>query len=126
MFKDLRVRIFNWLAAGKMTLTIEKPTDYSTYTIGGTGLSYLNGTGHLNYNINPQPQVPEMNLAKSNINFNVAKANGGWIVQVNPAQSNTLNIGGLSNTAAELYLISDDEEFDSALGRIVTTACLKA
>lgn len=121
MFKDLRVRIFNWFAAGKLTLTYEEPKQFymgNTYTNGGSG--------QFNYNINPQPQVPEMNLAKSNINFNVAKAHGGWIVQVNPAQSNTLNIGGLSNTAAELYLISDDEEFDSALGRIVTTACLKA
>jgi hypothetical protein len=123
MFKDLRVRIFNWLAAGRLTLSYEEPKQY---TFAGIGLPYNSATGQLNYNINPQPQVPEMNLAKSNINFNVAKANGGWIVQVNPAQSNTLNIGGLSNTAAELYLISDDEEFDSALGRIVTTACLKA
>jgi hypothetical protein len=120
MFKRLRIGIFNWFAAGKMTLTYEKPSEYISFN------NVSSGSGQLYYNINPQSQVPEMNLAKSNINFNVAKATGGWIVQVNLPQQNVLNIVGSPPSNAELYLIHDSEDFDSALGKIVTTACLKA
>ena len=69
-----------------------------------------------------------MNIGNPTINFNVAKANGGWIVQVNPQQTyNTISITGMmpDHKPADLYLIHDDEDFDSALGKIVTAACLK-
>ena len=123
--KSWRIRIFNWLGAGKITLIQDKPQEYTpmstTYTLGGgSGLQY-------NYNT-PQPQAQQMQLGNPTINFNVAKANGGWIVQVNPQQTyNTLTLGGINETKpSELYLIHDDEDFDAALGRIVTASCLKA
>jgi hypothetical protein len=67
-----------------------------------------------------------MNLIPS-INFNVAKANGGWIVQVNqPQPVNVLSIAGMSDDRApELYLINEDADFDKELGKIITMTCLK-
>ena len=124
MFKNFRISILNWLAAGRITIEKdEKPMamtpNAGTYTLGaGAGLQYNFHT--------PQPQAQQMQLGNPTINFNVAKANGGWIVQVNAQQTyNTITLGG-DVKPAELYLIHDDEDFDTALGRIVTTSCLKA
>ena len=123
--KSWRIRIFNWLGAGRITLTQDKPQEYTpmstTYTLGGaTGY-----TGGIQYNYNT-PQAQQMQLGNPTINFNVAKANGGWIVQVNAQQTyNTITLGG-EVRPSELYLIHDDEDFDAALGRIVTASCLKA
>ena len=142
-FKNFRISVFNWFAAGRMTLTKDKPQEYkpmsdtitlsggsSTYTLGGLGagqstFSYSGaGSGGLYYNAH-QPQVPEMNLTASSINFNVAKANGGWIVQINHPQ-NVISVAGTSNVnPADLYLIHEDEDFDKALGKIITISCLK-
>ena len=123
-FKNFRIGILNWLAAGRITITKdEKPMamtmNTGTYTLGaGNGIQY-------NYHT-PQPQAQQMQLGNPTINFNVAKAHGGWIVQVNAQQTyNTITLGG-EVRPAELYLIHDDEDFDAALGRIVTTSCLKA
>jgi hypothetical protein len=118
MFKNLRINILNWLAAGRLVIEKDRPMA-NTYTLGNLG-------GGIQYNYNPPQQAQQMQLGNSTINFNVAKANGGWIVQVNPQQTyNTMTLGGDVKTA-ELYLIHDDEDFDAALGRIVTTSCLKA
>ena len=132
MFKNLRISIFNWLGAGKITLTTDTPKEYTpnTYTIGG-GLSNNPSHGYnFNNNIAPQLQVHNMNLIPS-INFNVAKANGGWIVQVNqPQNPNTMSLTGLNLSTAdvkqpELYLIAEDADFDKELGKIISLACLK-
>jgi hypothetical protein len=135
MLKNLRIKIFNWFAAGRLTLTYDKPQEYSTmssYTLGGgNGLTYTTGAGSFNYpTTQPQTQVHIMNLIPS-INFNVARANGGWIVQVNQAQTqqNVVSLTGLTlsdSKPPELYLIAEDAEFDKELGKIITTACLKA
>ena len=126
-FRNFRIGILNWLAAGKITIEKDKKpmamtmNTGNTYTLGA-GAGY---TGGIQYNYNT-PQAQQMQLGHSTINFNVAKANGGWIVQVNPQQSyNTITLGG-DVKPAELYLIHDDEDFDAALGRIVTASCLKA
>ena len=122
-FRNFRISILNWLAAGRITIEKDKKpmattlNPGTTYTLGG-GLQY-------NYNT-PQPQAQQMQLGNPTINFNVAKANGGWIVQVNAQQTyNTITLGG-EVRPTELYLIHDDEDFDAALGRIVTASCLKA
>ena len=140
IFTNLRLAILNWLAAPsysvfnnvykkEKTMAMTNPSQ-TTYTLGvggGSvpGVPYNNGTGHNYYTT--QPQVQQMNLGTTTINFNVAKANGGWIVQVNPHQNhNTINLTGLAeNRQAELYLIHDSEDFDAALGKIVTMSCLK-
>ena len=119
-FRNFRISILNWLAAGKITIEKHKSMT-TTLNTGG----HVLGNG-LQYNYTPHPQVSQMQLGNPTINFNVAKANGGWIVQVNPQQTyNTMTLGG-DIKPAELYLIHDDEDFDAALGKIVTASCLKA
>ena len=136
--KNWRIRIFNWLGAGKLTLTTDKSTDYvpSTYYSinpngaggGGAGNLYYGslggGNGH-SFNYNPQSDLSKMNITASSINFNVAKAAGGWIVQVNKINRDVVSIGG-AMTDQDLHIIHESEDFDSALGKIVTMSCLKA
>jgi hypothetical protein len=113
---SLKFKLFAWLTDGKITLHNDKHTD--------PGHQH---TGTL-YNWNPSTmsigQAPQQMNVTSSINFSVAKATGGWIVQVNENHVGLLNIANLSSNTS-LYIITDDEDFDSALGKIVTMSCLK-
>ena len=116
-FKDLRIKIFNWLAAGKMTLTYDKPQEYiptmSTYSLGGAGGGgYGIGAG---ISINPYGN-PIMNLP-INLTIKIATANGGTVVSIN---------NGNDHSKEELYIISDSADFDRELGKIITMNRLKA
>lgn len=109
MFKNLRIDILNWLAAGRIVLEKDKPQEYksmSTYAItGGNGIS-----------LNPGyvAQTPTTN--NQTITIKVTPANGGNIVSV---QSNDYAQG-------ELHIIPDDTDFDRELGKIITMSKLKA
>ena len=119
-FKDLRINIFNWLAAGKMTLTTDKSQEYtplsqSTYTVGGGGYG-LSGIGG-GITINPMgTYVPQMNIPV-NLTIRISTANGGTVVSVN---------NGGEREKEELYIISDGTDFDRELGKIITMNRLKA
>jgi len=123
-FRNFRISILNWLAASKITIEKDKPPVAYTLNTG----PYNNGSGlHHSFSNHQHTQAQHMNIGNPTINFNVVKASGGWIVQVNPQQSyNTLSIGGVDVKPADLYLIHDEEDFDAALGKIVTASCLKA
>ena len=112
MFKNLRIKIFNWFAAGKMTLTdyntmavLNSPQ--TTYTLGGSGGGY----GGISIN----PSGSQMNLPV-NLTIKIATANGGTVVSINSGDSGK----------EELYIIADDDDFDRALGKIITMNKLKA
>jgi hypothetical protein len=114
VFKDLRIKIFNWFAAGKMTLTYEKPQEYkmSSYTIAG-------GAGSMNYNpglggltIGPSTQGP---VTGKTLTIKITPATGGNIVSVAPM-----------NQAESLYIIPDGDDFDRELGKIITMTKLKS
>jgi hypothetical protein len=112
VFKNLRIDIFNWFAAGKLTLTKEKPQEYnlmsqSTYTLGGSG-----GYGGITIN----PASPQMNVPV-NLTIRIASANGGTVVSV---------INGDLGSADNLYIIPDDADFDRELGKIITMNKLKS
>lgn len=113
MFANLRIRIFNWFAAGKLTLTYEKPQEYnpmSTYTIGGgNGALSINPTGIGGYG-SSTPQNSQTMTIK------VTPANGGTIVQIHVQEY----------SSGELYIIPDGCDFDRELGKIITTSKLKA
>ena len=84
------------------------------------------GSGYNGYtltlpNTKYESKVPQMDLSNSSINFNVVKANGGWIVQVNSPDP----VPG-SYRVPQLYIINEDANFDTELGKIITTSCLKA
>jgi hypothetical protein len=106
--KSWRIRFFNWLGAGKITLIVDKPQEYSmgnTYTIGGGGA----GLGGLTI----QPSAPQ---SSQTMTVKITPANGGTIVQM---QTNEYGNG-------ELYIIPDGIDFDRELGKIITMSKLKS
>ena len=107
--KSWRIGVWNWLGAGKITLTEDKPKEYyamaNTYTIGGNG-SNLGGL-----TINPStPQSSQTMTVK------ITPANGGTIVQMQ-----TSDYGN-----GELYIIPDGIDFDRELGKIITVSKLRS
>lgn len=115
MLKNLRIKIFNWFAAGKLTLTKDKSEEYkpmsqATYTLGGSGSGYGGIT------INPSISAPAMALP-INLTIRVATANGGTIVSIS---------NGEYGAKEELYIISNDADFDRELGKIITMNKLKS
>ena len=106
--KSWRIAFFNWLGAGKVKLTVDKPQEYSmgnTYTIGGGGA----GLGGLTI----QPSTPQ---SSQTMTVKITPANGGTIVQM---QTNEYGNG-------ELYIIPDGIDFDRELGKIITMSTLKS
>ena len=112
MFKELRVQIFNWFAAGRMTLTYEKPQEYKTmsnYVFNGVGQS-----GGITFT-EPGRQIgPNF---KNTIVIRVTPATGGHIVSVCDQNS---------AVSEELHIIPENTDFDRELGKIITMNRLKA
>jgi hypothetical protein len=105
--KNWRIAFFNWLGAGKITLTVDKPQEYSmanTYTIGGGGA----GLGGIT--LSPTPQ------SSQTLTIKITPANGGTIVQMQ-----TSDYGN-----GELHIIPDGVDFDRELGKIITVSKLRA
>ena len=105
--KNWRIAFFNWLGAGKITLTVDKPQEYSmgnTYTIGGGG-----GLGGLTIN----PSTPQ---SSQTLTIKITPANGGTIVQMQASDY----------ASGELYIIPDGIDFDRELGKIITMSKLKS
>lgn len=106
MFRDLRIRIFNWFAAGRMTL-VNETTEYkpmSSYTLGAG-----NGIGAISINTNTFSNDRSVNLR-------ITPANGGTIISIQTHD--------YSNH--ELHIIPDDADFDRELGKIITMNKLKS
>jgi hypothetical protein len=105
--KNWRIAFFNWLGAGKVKLTVDKPQEYSmgnTYTLGGGGYSL----GDL--------AIVAMPQSSQTMTVKITPANGGTIVQM---QTNEYGNG-------ELYIIPDGIDFDRELGKIITMSKLKS
>ena len=119
--KRLRIRILSWLGAGKLTIlddTKENKMTTGPYTTLNTGLGlspgpYTYGTNTLSIS----PSVPQIDV-KGGINLTVAQATGGWIVQINHRSF-------VQNESPDLYIISEDADFDRELGKIITMSCLR-
>jgi len=124
MFKQLRIKIFNWFAAGNLTLKLEKEKNMgnSGYTLGTTGAGTSYGPLGITTSVPIHVSEPSINL-KNSLNFTIARAQGGWIVQVNKAH--TITFSNESSSSAELYIINEDADFDRELGKIITMSCLK-
>lgn len=116
--KSLRIRIVNWLCAGKLTLRDDtKETQMSSgYTLN-TGNGGLSAGPYTYGSINISPSMPQIDI-KGGINFTVAQATGGWIVQINHRSH-------IQNESPDLYIIPEDADFDRELGKIITMSCLK-
>jgi len=105
-FKNFRISILNWLAAGR--IIIEKDKKPMSYTLGGTpGTININPAG---YGVAQAPQSSQTMTIK------ITPANGGTIIQM---QTNDYNNG-------ELYIIPDGSDFDRELGKIITMSKLRS
>ena len=78
----------------------------SNYVIGGSGA----GLGGIT--LGPQTQGP---ITGQTLTLKITPANGGHIVSVNDTNHNE-----------NLYIISDDADFDRELGKIITISKLKS
>lgn len=110
-FRNLRISILNWLAAGRITIVKDKKPQENnnmSYTLGGAqGTININPTG---YGIAQGPQNNQT------LTIKITPANGGTIVQL---QTNEYSSG-------ELHIIPDGADFDRELGKIITMSKLKA
>ncbi|CAB4128302.1 hypothetical protein UFOVP112_19 [uncultured Caudovirales phage] len=113
MFKNLRISILNWLAAGRLVIEKDKkPVEYNmtnTYTIGGAGNGTLSIGGLGGYG-SSTPQTGQTMMIK------ITPANGGTIVQMHVQEY----------SQGELHIIPDGADFDRELGKIITMSKLKA
>jgi hypothetical protein len=109
-FRNLRISILNWLAAGRITIEKDKPKDHNmAYTIGGSQ-GTININPNMGYNPGSAPQTSQTMMIK------ITPANGGTIIQVNAQEY----------SAGELYIIPDGSDFDRELGKIITMSKLKS
>ena len=102
MLRKIRLAIFNWFAAGRMTLVDKEEHKMSTYSIAG-GAGY-NNMGSIT--LGPSTQGP---ITSQTLTLRITPANGGSIVSVND----------------DLYIIGDDADFDRELGKIITMTKLR-
>ena len=112
--RSWRLRFFNWLTQGR--LTIEEENKVST-NIYGSGQS-------------PYGQLQTIKLTDNNnmnlpgITFKITNANGGTIISVRE-ETASFSLGGTSSSD-ELYIIPDGvEDFDRELGKIITMHRMK-
>jgi hypothetical protein len=107
MFKNLRIRIFNWFAAGKLTLTHEKPQEHKmSYTLGAGSPGTINIT----------PGFGGVGQTSQTLTLRITPANGGTIVQVQASEYGN----------GDLHIIPDGSDFDKELGKIITMSKLRA
>lgn len=100
MLRKLRLAIFNWFAAGRMTLVDKEEQKMSYSIVGG-----YNNPGSIT--LGPTTQGP---ITSQTLTLRITPANGGSIVSVND----------------DLYIIGDDADFDRELGKIITMTKLRS
>lgn len=108
--KTWRIKMFNWLGAGKVTLTEDKPQEYYSMAVAPNGGFAFNPNGSMQYNTTPSITTGQT------FTIRVTPANGGTIIQINAQEY----------SVGELYLIPDGTDFDRELGKIITMNKLKA
>ena len=109
-FRNLRISILNWFAAGRMT--IEKEKKPMAYTLTGNPNAILNTSG----TYQPFSPNPAGMQTQNTMSIKITPANGGTIIQVNNQEY----------SVGELYIIPDGVDFDRELGKIITVSKLKS
>jgi hypothetical protein len=109
--KNWRVKVFNWLGAGKVRLKVDEPQEYTNmgYTLNAGANNWTNGITFT------EPGTEIGHNFKNTITIKVTPANGGHIVSVD---------GNANHN--ELHIISEGTDFDRELGKIITMYRLKA
>ena len=108
--RSWRLRFFNWLTQGRLTIEEEQvATSAYQSAYGQLQTVQLSGSNSMN--------LP-------GITFKITSANGGTIISVNENLSQYTITG--SNSSEELYIIPDGvEDFDRELGKIITMHRMK-
>lgn len=121
---NIKQKIFTWLSSGRITFAADgvqiNPGMNLSKNNKGNGVS----TGQISTGYKtatPDSNPININSRSSALNFTVAKANGGWIVQVN-------QINMLSSTYpdTDVYLIHEGADFNTEIGKIISMVSLKA
>jgi hypothetical protein len=121
--KSLRIRIFNWLGAGKLTLIDDTKENKMTGTVGGYQIHTTNNTGLPWPNTSPPASyAPQPIDLKGGINLTVTPATGGWIVQINQGK---YNMATGAHQEPQLYIVPEEQDLGAELGKIITMSCLK-
>ena len=106
MLKKQRLAIFNWFAAGRLTLTHKEENNMS-YAINSGPYTLAGSSGYnSSITLGPSTQGP---ITSQTLTLRITPANGGSIVSVND----------------DLFIIGDDADFDRELGKIITMTKLK-
>ena len=110
--RSWRLRFFNWLTQGRLTIEEEQVATNA----------YQSAYGQLQTVTLANPNN-SMNLP--GITFKITSANGGTIISVNENLSQYTITG--STSSEELYIIPDGvEDFDRELGKIITMYRMKS
>lgn len=109
--RSWRLRFFNWLTQGRITIEEENQVSSNAYQSPYGQLQTI--------------PMPSANSNLPGITFKITAANGGTIITVKKESSQYVTLGGI-NSEDELYIIPDDaEDFDRELGKIITMYRLK-
>jgi hypothetical protein len=110
-WKNFRIRIFNWLGAGKVTLKVDQPQEYTNmgYTLNAGATNWSNG------GIDTITLGGNQHNFRNTITIKVTPATGGHIVSVDSNANHN-----------ELHIIPEGTDFDRELGKIITLNRLKA
>ena len=110
MFKKSRLRLANWLSGGRILFDKEENKAMTAiagqYTSAGIALGNSSGL----YTLGPQEPNVYIN---SDITIRITHANGGYIISIQ------------SGPIPKLYLIHEDADFNTELGKIITMSQLQ-
>jgi len=110
MFKKSRLRLANWLSGGR--ILFDKEENKAMTAIAGqyasAGIALGNASGL--YSIGAQEPNVYIN---SDITIRITHANGGYIISIQ------------SGPIPKLYLIHEDADFNTELGKIITMSQLQ-
>ena len=111
MFKKSRLRLANWLSGGR--ILFDKEENKAMTAIAGqyasAGIALGNASGL--YSIGAQE--PNNVYINSDITIRITHANGGYIISIQ------------SGPIPKLYLIHEDADFNTELGKIITMSQLQ-
>jgi hypothetical protein len=113
MFKKSRLRLANWLSKGR--ILFDKEENKAMAIAGQYASAGINivgsGGGSGIYTIGAQESNMYIN---SDITLRITRANGGYIINVQTGP-----------VSPQLYLIHEDADFNTELGKIITMSQLR-
>ena len=111
MFKKSRLRLANWLSGGR--ILFDKEENKAMTAIAGQYASAGIALGNASGLYTLGAQEPNNVYINSDITIRITHANGGYIISIQ------------SGPIPKLYLIHEDADFNTELGKIITMSQLQ-